>query len=281
MSLFVLTAALGIMGCSSDPNSPNEGPVTAETMTEAQREAVLIQLETRGMDSATARFVDENVIVEEDMVLRISDLLAESKETVEKGYQYHPLFLTSANNTKLVLSGGLPPNATWAQAARTAAADWTAATWADSGGTQRDIRVSIREANTGRQTLVSAMNLSGSPFFVDPCVYAQSSFPELVFPQSLYLEPGDVTINTGFNCGGCTYANVPQATATTVMRHELGHTMGMAHPEDRNVSGVSHIPNTASGGGYLTVMHAGIGCGSSQALQSDDRASAASMFGLN
>jgi len=271
VSIVLVSVALSLPACGGTQGSTGD-EVSADTITEAQRSAVLRQMETHGINPESARFVGNNVVLGEDLVIPIAEILTQSEESVQKGYTNGAMLWGTATNLQLVF-GTWPASPTdgWKAAARQAAWDWTHAQWNGQW-----INVNITETDTGPQLSVSVAHLSTFPLNYDRCTYAVSTWPH----GFLNTAPGSVMINLDFNCGSCpTYANLSAGVMATVIRHEMGHTLGMVHPEDRSLSGVTHVPNTATGGSYATIMHASASCTVTTQLTSDDNESLFEMYG--
>lgn len=73
--------------------------------------------------------------------------------------------------------------------------------------------------------------------------------------------PSNGTIGAGVRLNSNPEADYAWDDATlsrALLLHELGHSLGFAHPEDRKAAGVQHVPGTKAGTGYETVMHAAV-----------------------
>jgi hypothetical protein len=68
------------------------------------------------------------------------------------------------------------------------------------------------------------------------------------------------------------------ANITKVAIHELGHTLGFAHPESSSLTNIRHISGTSSGANYPTVMHKDYNDTPDPALYYDDNRSLVAMY---
>jgi hypothetical protein len=114
---------------------------------------------------------------------------------------------------------------------------------------------------------------------------AEGSFPTIgLYQNQRTARPGPtIKINRDFHCSSPNCGKIEQLSAAVkknVALHELGHNIGFFHPESGNA--YRHIPGTASGTSYATVMHANTDVNNPvTALSSDDILSRNKMFPCN
>jgi hypothetical protein len=244
------------VSCSSDVIESEGVPSgDAEALSEADRNGILMFLRIEGFDTSSAEFVGDTVRVEDDIVFKLHDILQRSTDTVEKGQLQSKLIGNLQKVLKLRFDASVP--ADWKSAFEYAAARWTNATW-----NAKNISISITSAGT------LDVDVTRNSFFTfDSCIFAEGEYPILGSPGDVRLNP----LNFSGACG-CTWTT---SFMQKVAMHELGHVLGFKHP---SISPFNWIADTELGTGYSTVMAQG--CFGATSLSTDDRESAAVVYGF-
>jgi predicted Zn-dependent protease len=244
-------AILGFLGCSS-----------ADSLG-AQRDSeeleVASYLEFLGVTEYEFDREENEVIVERDIAVAFADLLEQARTAdrsdtlVEKGYWYKGPDARGGYTgavtypIQLVFDSNVPT--AWKTAFNNAKAEW-------------DANACITYVtNATYKTTVKFVALPAS----DNAVYARGNFPTPVAGGN--SAGATIKINSAYNCTtSCSINNLGSSLKEQVALHEMGHTLGFAHPEDGHfISGTSANAST--------VMSANFGAPGIADLTADDRAS--------
>ncbi len=209
-------------------------------LTNDERDQAMSILRVRGVDVSSARYVGEDWLMVDDLIYDARGLLHEANGNVDKGYFWQSAVLVSGYKQIHVAGDpNLPPNATWTWAFVTGGADWNAKT-----------HVGFTTAAPGSGATVLWVQAGSFAAAFGPgydCLAAATLVPS-------GGQPGIIAINTSFHC---TNTSVPAACRVAtldslswdekvhVATHEMGHSLGFAHPLDPSPVGV-HIVNTAT-----------------------------------
>ena len=224
-------------------NSGIQGENKSEQLTN-DIESRLIQL---GFDPADAVFKDDRVVVEGDMSMSIDELMRTDKAVCLQFSNNR--CARPAGRACVFRASNLPR--VWKRATAAAVRDWKAA------GVPIDL-----DCNGGTRIDI---NFSPLEIFVvaEADVIGGSSFGRRVTVNSANL----------LRCGDPKSRS--QASAALVMRHEIGHLIGLVHPDEAQFG--TQIPGTQITND--TVMRTPIGCDDTGGLTADDRAAARHIFG--
>jgi hypothetical protein len=237
----VVWGAMGI-GCSGE--SPG-----GEGHSQSDDEAAIIEeyLVQRGFDLTAVRIVGDEVRVDDDMLLSRRSILDESYEldrlaelepVIQKGYWNSGSPIAPGSTFHFRFDSRVPTS--WRDAFRYAGAQWTAAgaeclTVIEGPGTSAGvITISIGEAGT---------SATGSP------AGAVASFPTYNthvgsrIGRSIVL---DFSVEFSSNTAGMRY----------LAMHELGHTLGFAHPRAGTLIPQTSSSSTTCGSGGCTASYA-------------------------
>jgi hypothetical protein len=224
MSRFIVSVtvssvvALALWGCGAAAEAPAPAPEDNGTI----EQEILDRIDALGLDSSTAVIEDNRIGVEGDILLFKDKLLAgeygEAEVTAPDGLAYKGYRIgtkinsTNDGNIKLLVTSevnGLPMLVTGVQVA---ALSWSSDSSIDIRGTNTGPSVTVKFVNT----LPCPGSAAGTP--------ACAEFPSGGAPGTfIYLKRGVVP---GTN--NCAWNNAQ--VATLILSHEMGHTIGMAHP---------------------------------------------------
>lgn len=170
-----------------------------------------------GYDPRSAVIGDDLIGVEGDVLLDRAALLAgdylddgePDDALVDKGYWLSKVSGTNAGKIKLTFSSAAAANSTIVTAAKQAGASWSAGSGID-----------IRTSNTGASLQVNLV--SSLPSGCSSIGLACAFLPSNGRPGAIYLKQDirSLTNNCSWN----------SQIATFVIGHEMGHSIGMAHP---------------------------------------------------
>jgi len=228
---------------------------------------------------------EEGYLVDGDIYVRTSDLVARTNLAVEKGYwcgqnQYRLLNSNTScffNPIQANMSTGIAlvydeidPSVVLHEAFLAASLHWSQAH--DHRGRGTDVYIDGGVEH--KQPSFFNITIRARDLGPDKPVGAA----EWPFLGNWGVEPGrTITINTNQAYWGIVYNT---AALTKVALHELGHTLGFAHPESYGGAGnnFEHISGTSSGTSYSTVMHEyGVNV-ADPALYYDDNRSLVAMY---
>jgi hypothetical protein len=257
-TLRVLAVIWGLSGCAADTQLADA----------ADDEATLDHVEALGYAREDVVLDDEHAHVQGDVLLERELLVQGAYEQgaiadgpIEKGYtEYSGTIGRGRNNIKLAFGTGaeLPPRAV-RDAFIAAAAAWSAI----PGSTLR-----ISTANTGSVVTVRWRTPANLPCTAGRDVCANP--PSVGLPgRNIYVRNAPLTPGCGATWSGSNLLNMT--------RHEMGHTLGFAHPYDPRAQ---HVEGT-SPGILSTIMDPTVAAGCVIAptrLTQDDYATAAAVY---
>jgi hypothetical protein len=258
-----------------------------EPLTADERKEVLSILRVQGVDVSQAQYTADDILMTDgDLMFDARRVLESAREDVEKGYFWKNTSIVS-NYTDIHVAPNptYPPDAIWTWAVVYGGSDWNAHT-----------HVAMSTAAPGPNSAIMTVWAFDFAGLWDP---AKVCNPAWTFAPS-GGQPGYVLLNTTYHYGpgGCTNQSMPQPCRVAsldsftwdqmvhITTHEMGHSLGFAHPADNSGPGEDHIPGTQSAANpdnptYPSVMWGGLnGCYPSgnanvtAGLSADDIASA-------
>ena len=255
----------------SDVLGYDEEPALESVMDPQQRERAMERLDLRGFDASEAEFFVHRgsaVVRIEGVSMRVEDLLgmgamtrsAAGDELIAKGYRVAanpPVGDAWADDIRLIPGWGA--DAFTFTLAQAGARQWSEATWGIRSDNGADIDISFfNSGSDGSDTTVYV--IPDTWWHLTPCKIDEVGCGE--YPSG--TRPGSYVYIRSRNIN-CTWT---VERLYWVVIHEIGHTIGFAHPGKR-----THVEGTAIGDGEPTVMAGGQQCSNAPLfnLSSDDR----------
>jgi hypothetical protein len=274
--VLVALSACGAEGPVSD--DPNEVDVVVVSAMSDQEKA-LYALRVAGFAAEEVVPFQEGFLVQGDIYLRTSDLVARTDLAVQKGYWcgqneyrnfsdadscfFNPIQMNMSTGIAIVYEE-TDPNFALRNGFRLAAAHWSQA---------------HDHLGHGSDLYIDGAIPHKQPMFFNIAIRTQDLGPngpiavaEWPFIGPWGVEPGrSITINMNPVHFGITLNSI---NMTKLALHELGHTFGFAHPEAAGGNNnIRRISGTSSGTDYPTVMHADYNDTADPALYYDDNRS--------
>jgi hypothetical protein len=264
----------GAVGCAAEGGAPTAAPLESDAVAEQLKK---LGFRSSGLDVQIDQAqnivrVDGDILFHEDALLAggyAAAPAAGSAGFVPKGYIAGPLVSPdNARNIRLAYDNVPSELINYV--------DYAASEWAYGTG------INISEGNTGPTLTVHGVVAADWPGPCDNNQFSCGFYPNGGNPGDIWVE---LTISVGHGC------NWTPSLAQAVMTHEMGHTLGFAHPEDAAIR--AHINGTADVNDfpdqyYPSIMHADVATSAAfdedsceayaPYLEADDRVSASLLY---